>query len=370
VKVKKKIWLVAGIVLFTGYFLCSARPIPQETVLVPRWLVSLESGNPILLGDSPVRETGDGHWDTDSLIPFTLGSSFGYFDRDGRFSVNQQMKNNVSLSAQRWAEYNAEPAEITVNDSDGGAIAVIENPRGYPFFLDDRTFLINSEQNAVSGIDDSGSLIWTYEFAGQLTCIDAAAGLVLTGSLDGVVGVLDSNGRQVFSFEPGGSRYSVILGCAISRDGSRLAIISGIDDQRFLLLERFGSSGYDYQVIYHEFLDSDFRRSVYISFIEEDRWIVFEQSGGLGLFEFGSRQSRKVQIAGDLSASDQTGGQEMVFAVVTHSGNTKKLVGVRLPGKVIIEAPFKSEEVFLGRLESRLFVGGRQALISFDVEKR
>ena len=366
VKAKKKLWLVAGIVFFLAYFFISARPIPLETVLVPRWLLSLETEIPVYFGDSPSQRSENR--ESSSLIPFELSGRFGFFDREGRFSVNQQRWGNVSLSAHHWAEYDAEPASIAINSSSGETLSIIEDPRGYPFFLDGRTFLINSEQNAISEIDAGGTVRWTYEFSSLLTCVDAAAGLLLAGTLDGYTGVLDNTGRLVFSFEPGGSRYPIIVGCAISRDGSNLAIISGINPQRFLALERYGTG--EYRVVYHEFLDSDFRRPVYISFIEHDRWVIFERKGGLGVYEIGSRQSGKVALTGELRTIDHSGGQGLVFVIISQAENTQKLVGIRLPGRVFMKAPFKSDDMFLGRSDSQLFVGGRQSIISFDLERR
>ncbi|MCL2270483.1 MAG: WD40 repeat domain-containing protein, partial [Treponema sp.] len=294
-KADKRIGYIIGILIIAVYFFLAARPIPLETVLVPRWLNSVESGNPIYLAAGQAGESDDF---PQTRIPFSLGSRFGYVSRDGFLSVNRVKKANVSLSAERWAEYEAEPERIVINDSNGEAVTDIGDPRGYPFFLDGRTFLIGGEQNVISEIDMSGNTSWEYEYASPLTCVDSAAGLVLVGLLDGIAGLLDSRGRQVFSFEPGGSRYSVILGCAISRDGTRLALISGIDDQRFLVLEHFGASASDYKVVYHEFLSDGFRRPVYISFIEDDRWIVFECGGGIGLYEISSRKSKKVELSG------------------------------------------------------------------------
>jgi len=382
VKADKKIGFVAGTALFAVYFFMAARPIPLETVLIPVWLNSVEAGAPAYLGGAPAEA---GEEDAASSggaladgapsgppqrIPFSLGRRFGYVSRDGVLSVNQIKKANVSLSQERWAEYEAEPDRVAIYGSGGEQVAVIENPRGYPFFLDGRTFLISSEQSAISAIDASGAVSWTYEFAGPLTWVDSAAGLLLAGSLDGVASLLDSGGRRVFSFEPGGSQYSIILGCAISRDGSRLALISGVDDQRFLVLERFGPGAGDYKVVYHEFLGDGFRRPVYVSFIEDDRWIVFERAGGLGFYEIISRKSGKVELDGEVDAVDHSGGKGVVFAVISRSEGIKELVGIRLPGRVIIESPFKSEEVFLGRMDSRLIVGGGQTLASFDLEKR
>ncbi|MDR0456159.1 MAG: WD40 repeat domain-containing protein [Treponema sp.] len=368
---KRKIGFIVGMALFAAYFFLAARPIPLETVLVPCWLNSIESAVP----EIPVSLDGGLFQDSGALsaerrIPFSLGGQFGYISRDGFFSVNQVKKANVSLSPERWAEYGAEPDRITVYDSNGETLTLIENPRGYPFFLDERTFLIGSEQNVISEIDRSGAVSWTYEFPAPLTCVDAAAGLVLTGSLDGVMGLVDSRGRQVFTFEPGGSRYAVILGCALSRDGSRLALISGIGDQRFLVLERYGANTSDYKVVYHEFLGDGFRRPVYISFVENDRWVVFERGGGLGFYEISARQAGRVALNGEISALDQSGGQGMVFVVISRFGDAKELIGIRLPGRVIVESPFRSAEVFLGRIDSRLIVGGGQTLVSFDLEKR
>jgi hypothetical protein len=365
---KRQIWFITGVVLFAAYFFIAARPIPLETVLIPCWLNAIESDVSVPLNGGPVQDSGG--LPADRRIPFSLGGQFGYISWDGHFSVNQVKKANISLSPEKWAEYEAEPERIAVYDSNGETLTLIENPRGYPFFLDGRTFLIGSEQNVISEIDHSGAVSWAYEFPAPLTCIDAAAGLALAGSLDGVIVLLDNRGRQVFTFEPGGSRYSIILGCAMSRDGSRLAFVSGIDEQRFVILERFGANASDYKVVYHEFLNDGFRRPVYVTFVENDRWVVFERSGGLGFYDIGARQVGNVALNGKISALDQSGGQGMVFVVISRFGDAKELIGIRLPGRIIIESPFRSGDVFLGRIDSRLVVGGGQTLIAFDLEKR
>jgi len=371
--VRKKIWLTAVTIFFVAYFFLAARQIPRQMVLVPRWLSSLESGETVRMDGA--AETGT-ETEAARLIPFSLGSRFGFVALDdGRFSINRTAKSSVSLSGKYWTEYEAEPSRITIYDNTGETYAVIENPRGYPFFLDEgrgqgRIFILGSEQNSISEIDASGAVLWAYEFAAQITCVDAAGGLLLAGALDGSIVIIDSSGRKVFSFEPGGSRYPVILGCAISSDGSRLGIISGIDNQRFLYLEHFGPSLGDYKVVYHEFLNDGFRRPVFISFVENDRWVIFERAGGLGLYEAGSRQAAKVELDGEVRAIDQSGGQGLIFAVLSGGGGMKELAGIMLPDRVMVAAPFRSDDVFLGRSESRLLVGGGRTIISFELEKR
>jgi len=366
--------LIAVAVVFIVYTFVAVRPIPPEMTLVPRWLTSLETGQPISLGEQAQPSGGTLH----GPLPFVLGNRFGYVETDGRFLLNRIKTGQVSISPGRWAEFDAEPESVTVYGVIGEAMTVITNPGGYPFFLDGRYFIIGSGQDTVSEIDASGEVLWTFEFPSPLTSIDAAAGLLLAGSLDGGVVLVDGLGRQVFSFEPGGSRFSVILGSAISRDGSRLAIVSGIDSQRFLVLERFGAGPGDYRVVYHEFLGEGFRRPVHVAFIENDRHIVFERQGGLGIYDTVSRFTRNVEIDGELRALDGSGGQGIMFAAFAQledglPTDRVNVVGIRVGGRspmVVMRAPFRSDEVFLGRMGSRLIVGGGQAMVAFDLERR
>jgi len=377
----KKILGVAVILFFVLYFFGAARPIPLEIVLVPRWLSSLESDNPVIPGESGQQAAEPG--DSGILFPFALGSRFGYVDSEGRFPINQVKKGEIYIGENLWAEYEAEPANIEIRNNTGETVLTIEDPKGYPILLDGRIFILGSEQNALSEVDSSGNILWSYEFAAPLTCIDAAAGLVLAGTIDGAIEVLDSGGKRVFFFDPGGSRYAVILGCALSRDGTRIGIVSGIENQRFLLLERYGSATGEYKVIYHEFLETGFRRPVHVSFIDQDRRIVFEREGGIGCYEIKSRQGAKIALNGEIAAIDQSGSQGFLFLVCSQPELRKELIGIRLPeGRwatgsgqdtqraIVIRAPFRSDNAFLGRTGSGLLVGGGTTLVSFDLEKK
>jgi hypothetical protein len=289
------------------------------------------------------------------------------------------------LSAEKWTEYGDEPAIIEVKNISGETEVSIEDPRGYPLLLDGRILILGSEQNKLSEAGPDGSILWTYDFGAPLTCVDAAAGLILTGSIDGIIEILDSSGKRVFFFEPGGSRYTVVLGCALSSDGLRLGIICGIEEQRFLLLERYGNTGGEYKVIHHEFLESGFRRPVHIAFIDEDRRVVFERPGGVGCYNINSRQGIRIPVEGTISALDGSGDQGFFFIICSYPGSRKELISVKFsqdrilplsiiwrdqPNLTVQRALFKSGNAFLGRTGSMLVIGGGEALISFDLEKK
>ena len=414
---RKKFQIVVIILLFFVYFLLAARPVPREVVLAPSWINSFSgkfteiqeddldeqdksdsAGNFIVSAESIFvnlsgKDHGTGGKDL-QIIPFHLGSHFGFFDTSGKFILNKNITNNIYLShvsekENLWTEYEAEPEKIAIKNIHEETVMNINDARGYPILLDNRVFIISSDQNTLSEINKNGNVRWTYEFGAPLTCIDAKAGLLLTGSLDGIIEIFNSDGERIFYFEPDGSRYAVILGCAISNDGSRIGIISGIDQQRFLLLERFGNTGGDYKVIYHEYLNIGFRRPVRILFIDDDQRIVFERSGGIGCYNIKFRRGIFIPLDGKISSIEESGGQGYLFLVTSHGMSEKKLIGIRFPPDrwlpfsifpesdvIFMKAPFKSNNVFLSRTglndsgSSMIVVGGGQTLISFIMEEK
>jgi len=379
--------------LFIAYFILAARPVHRETILAPAWLSSLQTNSSVQV-NAPVS----GGADQMGLIPFALGSHFGYVNTLGNFAINNVKTGEIYLSENLWTEYGAQPEKLEIKNISAETAISIESIKGYPILLDNRIFILGRDQNALSEIDNDGNVMWTYEFGAPLTCIDAAGGIVLTGSIDGIIEILDSGGRRIFTFEPGGSRYAVILGCALSRNGSRIGIISGVDQQRFLMLERYGSSGGEYKVVYHEFLDSGFRRPVRISFVDEDRRVVYEQSKGIGCYNIKSRQGIRIPLNGEIAAIDDSGDNGFLFLITSHSTTKKELIGIKFPNDgwssflfsrqdkrdaIFMKAPFKSDNVFLKRISTggmpqhsvsasgtRLIAGGGTTLISFNLEER
>ena len=352
---------ILGLAALLLYILLTARSIPVETILAPRWISSLDSNFPVFLADPPEPRKG-------ALIPFHMGDHFGYVSEDGNFTVNQIRKNYISISDNYWAEYEMLPSSIQVMDPLNNNVMTIDKVSGYPLFLDDRVFIIGKEQNTLSALGDNGRELWSYDFPAPITCIDAANGHVLAGTLDGAVILLDSQGIAAFPpFEPGGSRLSVILGCAISGDATRLAVISGLDEQRFLLLEQSGDT---YKVIYHEFLPNGSRRPIHICFSDNDSKVAFEREGGLGIYEINSRNSVSLNLEGEIAVIDNSGGDKYLYVITSQGPKDMCFIAIRYPGAIAIKAPFKSDNVFLSRKDNRLYLGSELSIASFNLENK
>ncbi|MDR0785099.1 MAG: WD40 repeat domain-containing protein [Treponema sp.] len=358
----KYYFIIAGISLFFIYIFAAAQPVPQETILSSTWIHSLVSTYP--MEEMEVVNQ-------DELIPFQLGNYFGYVDKSGNFTINQVKTGYVSLSKRNWAEYSAIPEEIIIRNPKNEQIISINTDMGYPLFLDNRIFFINREQNAIYSINERGETVWSYTFASPITCIDAAAGLLLAGSLDGKVEVLDNSGICIFSFEPSGSRLSIVVGCALSRDGSRIALVFGIDEQRFLFMERLGDTlDNKYRVIYHEFLGRGFRRPVHIAFVDSDNRIAFERQTGLGLYDITTRASVALPMKGEIVAIDEDGSGGQLFVITSQPSGNNYLATIRFPGTVIGQSPFKSDHTFMDRQGTTLYIGGGATLAAFEIGKK
>jgi hypothetical protein len=52
------------------------------------------------------------------------------------------------------------------------------------------------------------------------------------------------------------------------------------------------------------------------------------------------------------------------------SPDRKELAGIMLPDRLMIAAPFKSENIFLSRSDSQLLIGGGQTIIAFELERK
>ena len=376
-KIRKRWWIGPVIFAFIIYVFITARPIQRESILRSRWISSLETGIPVYMGENEANFTGE-------LIPFLIGSRFGYIQDNGVFALNRVINDYIAYSERYWTEYQAIPSsmqimntqsvsQFTLSDSQGsegfssGSSSGIT--RGYPLFLDDNIYILGMEQNSISSLGTRGEHNWTFDFSAPLTCIDAASNHVLAGTLDGTVILLDPNGRQVFTpFEPGGSDYAIILGCAISQDANMIAVVSGINNQRFLLLER---SGDIYITIYHEFIGSGFRRPVHINFVDNDRKVAFEWEDGIGIFDINTRTNTKLSLNGEIVMMDNSGDDRFLFIITQGlTASQKRLVAIRYPAFIIMDIPFKSENVFMFRRGSRLYIGGDNSIAAFEIDLR
>jgi hypothetical protein len=297
-----------------------------------------------------------------TTLPFRLGNRFGYFTDTGDILYNDIVSYNVALSGSAWSNYPAVPDSVNFNAPDGSKLFSLNNP-GYPYILNDRLFMIDTDRGGSSEFDRSGAKKWSRQYSSVITSMDAAAGLTLTGLLDGRMVLVDSSGRSVFEFSPGGSGIPVILGCALSPTGEYIALVCGIDKERFVLLQRKPDS---YKVVFHDYLPSDFRRQVKVVFLQSSQKVVFEQEGKLGILDIRKGRLEDIPFSGRLF-SIESGSYKDFFVVLSESGTKKRLVGLTSPRSIMLDRYFDSDTSFIYQQGRSLFVGKDEWIMRIDI---
>jgi hypothetical protein len=359
---KRRNWLGFGSIAFIAYIFTASTPIGSEIVLKPVWLRRPTVGEPI---EKKAR---------DGLIPYRSSSAVGYFDADGEFSFIKRRGERTFISNRYWADFGGVPEKLDLFGSDG-ELRFSVAASGYPFFADGAAadgaaagsiFIVGTEQNSVAALDDSGKEVWRRDFPAPITCGDAAAGLALFGMLDGSIELLDAAGNRVFAFEPGGSRLPVIVAAKLSPDGRTIALISGLDPQRFVLLSR---SGQTYKVGHHEYLDRGFRRPVQLAFAAGDRYVVFERENGLAVHDAEARKTALLDIGGRIVAFEDERIDDRFFLIADY-GTRRELVGIKVPQEVFMRAPFGHSETFVSRRGNRLYLGGGGSVAALEIAEK
>ena len=123
----------------------------------------------------------------------------------------------------------------------------------------------------------------------------------LVGFLDGRIVLSDDSDRIFFEYMPAGSRIKAIYGGAVSDDQSRIALVSGLDPQRFLMLEE-RTDGFHLDFQYR--MGTDFRHSVFIQFVSGDRFVVYEGKNGAQAVDVNSGESWELNIGNLMDVGD------------------------------------------------------------------
>ncbi|MCK5736860.1 MAG: hypothetical protein KAH21_10290, partial [Spirochaetaceae bacterium] len=115
--------------------------------------------------------------------------------------------------------------------------------------------------------------------------------------LDGRVELIDDSGSVILKYRPGGSRVEAIYAGALSGDGLRIALISGLDPQRFILMEERKNG---YRPVAHHDTGTDFRRSVSIGFVRNGKQVIYENNGYVDVVDLNSYGFHSLELSGRL----------------------------------------------------------------------
>ncbi len=337
------------------YILIFPARLGRELVPVPHWKTEVAE---------PSASAVPGA-DRETAFPFRLRDRFGYLDPAGRLAYADTVLFDVALDSGRFVNFSRILQTVATHDS-GGRLLDAFPAAGYPVLRSGRLLQLTSDRSGLSEWDSGGGMLWRRSFSTVITDLRVTREAVLVGLLEGRLLLLDRQGRVTLDFAPGGSRIQAVYGCAVSPDGERIGILSGLDPQRLVLLERRQEN---WKPVYQESLAGEFRRRSFIDFSRDGGYLLWEGKGALEILDTESFVRQNVDYEGSL-LSAVAGDRSGTAAVLT--SENPGMLGFRLlsfPDTPYFRVRFPGSSVFIRNDSGAYFLGVDDRVVRFDLEE-
>ncbi len=343
-------WILFSLFLLVCFFLFP-EPLPPEFTARPVWYKKITS-------DPALPPAG-----TD--FTFSIGGKAGFFNPEGATYSVEPPSSAVLMGENSWLTLPPGNAAVkTVMNMQGEKLGSIP-PAEIPFFIRNRLFSTSYDAMGLVAYSDLGKPLWNYTFPCQVSGFDANESVSVAGLIDGSVEILDKTGKQLLSFTPGGSRLQVILGISSSVTGNYVAMVSGIDRQRLVVL---GRGDKDYRVVAHRYLESDFRTPVSVFILPDDRYVLYQQPEGIGVFSLDGKENAMLPVKAETFTVHQGYKKDLYFIMAKSKGNVE-LVVFSPPDRLLGRTRLPPETEFYRFSDRHLFLGYDSGLSRIDFKE-
>lgn len=350
-KKKKNSILPVAAVFCALYIIFAMRPTGSEIHFTPEWTVDISS----------VQEN-DG---SEELIPFRLAQTIGYFSESGKISSSVAFPFKAAISKNWYTLFGANSTQTKIFFPDGSEAGIIAEA-GFPFFEDDRIYVMQPGGTSFVQCDMQGSRLWGFESYSPVTAFASSSGGTVAGYADGTVISFLPDGKPAQKFSPGGSAVGVILGAGISEDGNRIACVSGQDSQRFIVAEKNKAHS---KIIYHEYLESELNHQTLVKFSRNSDFVYFNGKGYLGIVNIKKAASKKIPVKGKISQIEFSGDDELAF-VLSREKNTYTVTALESYVYPMAQFSFEGSCAFIQTRGNMLFIGRDTKISRISISRK
>jgi len=260
-------YVFLGIVFSIVYLIFAAQPLGKEYQFIPQWKldVNAQTQKTTVAGEKPLY--------------FKLGQTMGYFTESGTLLSTETFPFKAAISEHYYAPYNTYGSAIDFFTPDGKKAGTITES-GFPLFDKDRIFVFLAGGASFVECDSDGKRKWEYNGTVPITAFDSSPSGCVAGFADGTVRQFSSDGTMIQKFSPGGSDFQVILGAALSSDGSMIALVAGQNRQRFVLMKKYDAQT---KIVFHEYIAQSDPRQRLVEFSKDGSTVWYNYKDMLGI---------------------------------------------------------------------------------------
>lgn len=300
---------------------------------------------------------------SENKIPFVFKDRAGYFSTDLKYSWSVGIKDGITLLSDGYINNTRGDNSIVFYDFDGNEKYSVKD-EGFPFSISDRLFVLSRDRKSLCEIVN-GDKKWTKVFNYIITTISGNEGNIAIGFMNGSFAIVNSNGEIFYDYEPGGSRVSIIYSCALSDDSRYLAIISGLEPQRFIIYEKKES---EYRPIYTMNLKDEVRKSLKVFIMPDNRSIFIESLSGFYIVDIDLKTS--IFMDADYRLKNVEYIPEFNIYMV-HSGvvNYNNIELLTMDYRVLFRKNFIGESVSITTLDQSIYIVIDNSVIKVDIQE-
>lgn len=341
------------------YFFLAAEPLGNELTFQTVWV-------------RPYANVTVEQVETDSPIPFSVSNHFGYFTPEGKILLLKNKNNRVTITKDGYAEFSGIQLSNSVFDYKGNQTLTFINPTtnlpvaGYPLLTDYRYYVFMPDGDGVYCYDKKGNYIWKRESSSVITAFNSSKEGTIIGYSDGVLTYIDDSGNEVFSFTPGGSTYPIIFGADISQDGKYAACVTGIKEQRIVLIKIANGQN---KIVYHEFLPEELKRNVFVKIDDKNDAIYYERKDGLGIIDLKKQNSNVLPIKGKIISLGSEKETSLTVAL-TKSEDSYTLSILEHPNYLLAQTNFIAENASLVQTDNSFYIITDSSISRIDISEK
>jgi putative pyrroloquinoline-quinone-binding quinoprotein len=338
------------ILLGLGYFLIFGQILRPEISFTPQWINNLES----VVNDPDMKDN--------NFIGFNLNGKFGYINNSGKILFSDNILFGIAIDKLGFISYSRQNNVLVLKDREGMFIDTIETA-GYPYFTDDRRFIINYDISGMSEIDVEGSILWKYNFGSSISSVSASESLVFIGTADGRFRLIDLTGEVVFSKDTKESRINIVYGGSISSNNEIILTVTGIEPQ---LLALWNKSGNEYQIDSSWSLNSDLRRNAVTGFSDDNLYAYLETDEELVLIELKNNNLISIPVTGRVQHLDFPGDSLLLYVLGQDERGYYMIIS-ETDGNVLYRSRLSGNNVMLNNDIDKIILGIDKNIIGYTM---
>ena len=302
-----------------------------------------------------------------ATISFRLGLYYGFHDQELNLLSYDALKEPLPLShkilgSNFYLDLFGE--ELIIRDIGRTEMGRIPASKS-TFIVKDTIYQFQNEGHSLFRYSSQGELEWRSDLLPYISNLDTnALGDTLISYVNGQVVLLNEQGKLDNEYISSGSRINSVYGAALSPDSQNIALIAGLDQQRFVFLKKQQTT---FLFAYAQQLDDPLRRSQWMQFSVVHPYVFYVNAAGVSVYNFRHQKTRLYTATGDLNQFGEQGPSDIQFFVF-NSGSEGTLLATHSTQGELLRVQLSGNHYSLQVHKATIYFGQDNFIVSYQTE--